>query len=302
MVDEAGQDPVEVEPAADVAGDAAQRLGAMQQVGDLLLAPTDADDRAERIGEDGRQVAVGRVETAAPGPATTSSTPHGPSRPGMATASSLNGRRAGPWWSPDRCGRRTTADAPGALVGPRPRARGREVERPAEDAEPARQVEQARRWSAELVRRRHRGTSRSPRSSQMATSAVDRRSRGSRPRRDRGRRQGRRAEGFGGRSGRAGRGRADAVASIGRPSRAGADRARGSWSPGHETTARRALTALPWRPSARRALRGRQEPLQVAEPVAPIAPRVDPVDSAADRRRSRRGPCSGGRQAAARLW
>ena len=36
VVDQPGQDPVEVEPAADVAGDPAERLGPMEQVGDLL--------------------------------------------------------------------------------------------------------------------------------------------------------------------------------------------------------------------------------------------------------------------------
>ena len=36
VVDQAGQDPVEVEPAADVAGHPAQRLGSMEQVGDFL--------------------------------------------------------------------------------------------------------------------------------------------------------------------------------------------------------------------------------------------------------------------------
>ena len=51
MVDQAGQDPVEVEPAADVAGDPAQRLGPMEQVGDLLLAADDADDGADRVGQ-----------------------------------------------------------------------------------------------------------------------------------------------------------------------------------------------------------------------------------------------------------
>ena len=45
VVDQAGQDAVEVEPAADVAGDPAQRLGAVEQVGDLVGALGAADDR-----------------------------------------------------------------------------------------------------------------------------------------------------------------------------------------------------------------------------------------------------------------
>ena len=55
MVDQAGQDPVEVEPAADVAGDPAQRLGAMEQVGDLVGALGDADDGPDRVGRDARR-------------------------------------------------------------------------------------------------------------------------------------------------------------------------------------------------------------------------------------------------------
>ena len=62
MVDQAGQDPIEIEPAPDIAGDPAQRLGAMQQMADLLLAPRDADDGADRIGDDRSEVRVGGAQ------------------------------------------------------------------------------------------------------------------------------------------------------------------------------------------------------------------------------------------------
>ena len=62
VVHQAGQDPVQVEAAADVAGDAAQGLGAVEQVGDLVLATGDADDRPDGVGEDHGQVLVGATE------------------------------------------------------------------------------------------------------------------------------------------------------------------------------------------------------------------------------------------------
>ena len=62
MVHQAGQDAVQVEAAADVARDASERLRAMEQVRDLLLAATDRDDRAEGIGDDASQVEVDRSE------------------------------------------------------------------------------------------------------------------------------------------------------------------------------------------------------------------------------------------------
>ena len=50
MVDQAGQDAVEVEPAADVAGHPAQGLRAVEQMRHLLGALGAADDRTQRIG------------------------------------------------------------------------------------------------------------------------------------------------------------------------------------------------------------------------------------------------------------
>ena len=66
MVDETGQDLVEVEPAADVAGDAAQGVGPMEVVGDLVGRSAGADDRpdargdrAKEVGVDGRGIGAG---------------------------------------------------------------------------------------------------------------------------------------------------------------------------------------------------------------------------------------------------
>ena len=64
VVDEAGQDPVEVESAADVAGHAAQRLGTVEEVGDLLGASRAAHDGAEAIGGDARDLEIVRTDRA----------------------------------------------------------------------------------------------------------------------------------------------------------------------------------------------------------------------------------------------
>ncbi len=56
MVDEAGEDALEVEPAADVAGDPVQRLGPMELPADGLLALRRGDDRAEGPGDDRRDL------------------------------------------------------------------------------------------------------------------------------------------------------------------------------------------------------------------------------------------------------
>ena len=50
MIDQAGQDPVEVEPTADVAGDSPEHFGAVPQVADLGAALSGADERTEAIG------------------------------------------------------------------------------------------------------------------------------------------------------------------------------------------------------------------------------------------------------------
>ncbi len=62
VVDQAGEDAVEIEPAADVAGDAAQGLGAMQLAGGVVAAPGDRGDGADRIGRDRDELACPGVE------------------------------------------------------------------------------------------------------------------------------------------------------------------------------------------------------------------------------------------------
>ena len=58
VVDEPGQDLVEVEPAADVARDAAKGVGAMEVVGDLVGGSAGADDRADGQGDGTEEVGV----------------------------------------------------------------------------------------------------------------------------------------------------------------------------------------------------------------------------------------------------
>ena len=60
MVDEARQDPVEVEAAADVARHPAQRLGSMEEMGDLVGALRRLDDDAGRRGELDQEVGIDR--------------------------------------------------------------------------------------------------------------------------------------------------------------------------------------------------------------------------------------------------
>ena len=62
VVDQAGQDPIEVEPAADVGRDAPQRLGAMEQVCDLLGALGAADHRPDGVRRDPGDVEIARTE------------------------------------------------------------------------------------------------------------------------------------------------------------------------------------------------------------------------------------------------
>ncbi len=62
VVDQAGQDPIEVEPAADVGRHSAERLGPMEQVGDLVGALGAADHRPERVRRDPGDIEVARTE------------------------------------------------------------------------------------------------------------------------------------------------------------------------------------------------------------------------------------------------
>ena len=58
VIGEPAEDPVELEPAADVARDAAQRLGPVQVLGDLRGPAAHADDPADRLGSERRQLDV----------------------------------------------------------------------------------------------------------------------------------------------------------------------------------------------------------------------------------------------------
>ena len=62
VVDQAGQDPIEVEPAADVGRHAAKRLGPMEQVSDLVGALGTADHRPEGVRRDPGDIEVARAE------------------------------------------------------------------------------------------------------------------------------------------------------------------------------------------------------------------------------------------------
>ncbi len=58
MVDEPGQDLVEVEPAADVARDATKGVGPMEVVGDLVGGSAGTDDRADGQGDGTQEIGV----------------------------------------------------------------------------------------------------------------------------------------------------------------------------------------------------------------------------------------------------
>ena len=62
VVDQAGQDPVEVEAAPDVRGDAPERLGTMEEVGDLVGTLRTAHDRPKTFGDDSGDVEIPGAE------------------------------------------------------------------------------------------------------------------------------------------------------------------------------------------------------------------------------------------------
>ena len=164
VVDQAGQDPVEVEPAADVGRHAAKCLGSMEQVGDLVGALGAADHRPEsRPPRPGRRRGrADRVSRAAS--PTTWRTPHGSRGPGIATASSgrSSGKTASGSFVPaieQDAGHRTAN-------GPIPA--GGQFERLAEDPESTGQIDEAGR-SGVSAPATARGASRSPRASQATT-------------------------------------------------------------------------------------------------------------------------------------
>ena len=146
VVDQAGEDAVEVEPAADVPCHPPQGLGAVEEVGDLLLAPDDADDGTDGVGEDRDQVAIGGTEAvagrsddkqASPGSVAT--------RDGRCELLPIAGKERGRHpvialaFHSERTGRDVRPSS-GATVG--------EVECPAQDAERSRHIQQTRHGDA----------------------------------------------------------------------------------------------------------------------------------------------------------
>ena len=277
MVDEAGQDPVEVEPAADVAGHPAQRLGPMEQVGDLLLASDDADDGADRVGEDRREVVIERLEAVRQARRRPAATPHGPSRPGIAAASSSR--------SPGR----TVAVTRSPLIGdPRRARRAPIVDRAgaapvaASRARPRTPKTSGRR--ADAAGRRPGGTATARRRQSIVAALPDRDQSPGRRRHGRGPRpcpgrprasSGRTAHersrrGAPGRGGGAPR-RSCRGAAPDRPGRAAGEPGPAGGGP---------LPPRRCRAESAGALLGdREEPLEVTQPIAPIAPRVDAVEA-----------------------
>ncbi len=170
MVDQAGEDAIEVQSAADVAGHAAQRLGAVEQVADLLLAARDAHDRPDGVGEDGRQVHVGGPGI---GPRLRDQQQGAPrsvgSRDGGGDLGELTpeGRSTSPARRARRSGRSRSTPIWLVRLGA---CRTRGIQGPAQDAEAARQVEQARRADRRLGTAVARWVRRPWRSSQIATS------------------------------------------------------------------------------------------------------------------------------------
>ena len=82
MVDETGQDAIEVKSAADVAGDATQRIGSMEQVVDLLAPTGGFDHGAEIRGDDLDEIEVGGGQAGSVGADEQQGTPWSVQRPG----------------------------------------------------------------------------------------------------------------------------------------------------------------------------------------------------------------------------
>ena len=147
VIDEAGEDPVEIEPAPDVARDAAQGLGPMQEMRDLFLPTRDPDDGPDRIGEGRGQLRIGAAE---PVPAIPAVRDHQQDTPGAVGARDGH-RKLAEGTGQDR--RRHPVEARAEhghgtgrrlVIGPGSRGRYR-IERPPEDAEGSRQIQQTRR-------------------------------------------------------------------------------------------------------------------------------------------------------------
>ena len=137
VIHQPGQDPVEIEPRADVAGDPAERLRPMEQVGDLVGAARAGDERPDRVGDDPGDVEVARAERAG------RLADDQQRAPWLAAARDRDGQlgpavRRGPTASRRPGRRRAGSPASGARpVRSRPR---RQLQRLAEDPEAGRQV------------------------------------------------------------------------------------------------------------------------------------------------------------------
>ena len=281
MIDQAGEDPVQVQAAADVAGDPPQGLRSMEEMADLLLAVCHADHRPDRRGEHPGKLDIGRSERFAGGRDHEQHAPWavGPRdrdgqlgvvarQPGQRHAFARTG-------DPDRSASRAQAVALGR------RGIGlRRAEDPSADPERS-EGRAAAGWRYPVGTAAAFGASRSPRSSQATTRAwpaVSRMActiRSSSPSRSL---EPAASRVMTSRRPRSRRWRSSSSGSAGDPSRAAIGRPVGSDAPGRwPPTAQRARPEGAPGGLGRLALGSRQEPLEVAESVAAIAPRVDPV-------------------------
>ena len=140
VVDQPGQDPVEVEPAADVAGDPAQRLGPVAQVIDLGAAPGDADQRPEAGRARPRRVEVVRRRAIPPSRRRSAGRPTGRRAPGSRWPA-RDGRRARPAAWPTSCTLASSTPSSGPVGATAEHA---DAQRRPQDPEAARKVGQAR--------------------------------------------------------------------------------------------------------------------------------------------------------------
>ena len=162
VIDQAGQDPIEIEARADVAGHATERLRPMEEVGHLVGASRPRDEDADRVGHDARDVDVTRAER----PRRLTDDEQG--APGLATAGDHH-RQFRPAVGQDR--RRAVFGCVekdgGQWTATGPIATGRHLERLAEDPAAGRHVDQPER-SGDI------GTGRGDRDEAVATNLPDR--------------------------------------------------------------------------------------------------------------------------------
>ena len=152
VVDQAGQDPVEIEPASDVGGDATERLRPMEKVRDLVGSLGAADHRAERVRGDPGDLEVTWPER-----------PDGladdvEDAPRLARTGDRDGQ-LGPAIGEDseRIARPAVEQDPGHRRATGPVAAGGELQRLAEDPEPTGQVDESGGVAALGARARPRG-------------------------------------------------------------------------------------------------------------------------------------------------